>query len=161
MIEIEALYREYFHPVYVYLLQLTKNQTLAEDLTAETFLQAMKYLDQYRGEADIRVWLCQIGKNAYYSQLRRRKPLVDLDTLPDLPGTEDPVEEILNAELQEAMAIALAALEEPYHEVFLLRHYMELPFRDIGNHFGKSENWACVTYHRARKKIRKELEESQ
>jgi RNA polymerase sigma factor (sigma-70 family) len=49
-------------------------------------------------------------------------------------------------------------LEEPYSEIFKLRYYSELSFKKIGELFGKTDNWACVTYHRARKKLQKELE---
>ena len=49
-------------------------------------------------------------------------------------------------------------LKEPYKEVFSLLTFGELSFKQIGEVFGKSENWACVTYHRARKKIREEME---
>ena len=49
-------------------------------------------------------------------------------------------------------------LEEPYKEVFSLRTFGELSFKQIGLLFQKNENWACVTYHRARKKIKNKLE---
>ena len=63
------------------------------------------------------------------------------------------------AEQQEAVMglyARLHRLQEPYKEVFLLRALGELSFRQIGELFGKTENWACVTYHRARKKLQKE-----
>ena len=49
-------------------------------------------------------------------------------------------------------------IPEPYKEVFMWRVYAELSFKQIGQIFGKSENWACVTYHRARNKIKEKLE---
>ena len=51
-------------------------------------------------------------------------------------------------------------LEEPYKEVFQLRIFGELSFRDIGKIFGKSENWARITYHRAKLKLQEKMEES-
>lgn len=53
----------------------------------------------------------------------------------------------------------LHALREPYKEVFMWRVYGEKSFRDIGALFGKTENWACVTYHRAKRMIREGLED--
>ena len=53
----------------------------------------------------------------------------------------------------------LHRLEEPYREVFTLRTLGQLSFRDIGELFGKTDNWACVVYHRARAMIRKEMGE--
>ena len=52
----------------------------------------------------------------------------------------------------------LHEIPEPYKEVFMWRVYAELSFKQIGQIFGKSENWSCVTYHRARAKIKEKLE---
>ena len=54
---------------------------------------------------------------------------------------------------------ALHSVGEPYKEVFMWRVYADLSFKQIAQIFGKTENWACVTYHRARKKILEEMEE--
>ena len=51
----------------------------------------------------------------------------------------------------------LHALPEPYREVFTLRVFAELPYTQIGELFGKSENWARVTYYRAKQKIKEGL----
>ena len=53
--------------------------------------------------------------------------------------------------------LALHALEEPYREIFELRVFGELGFKDIGTIFGKTENWARVTYHRARLKLQERM----
>ena len=74
-------------------------------------------------------------------------------------GSADTPEELIGAreEARQIQAI-LHDLPEPYREVFLLRVLGELSFRDIGSLFEKGENWACVTYHRARKKIMEQME---
>lgn len=123
----------YFDDVYRYLLSLSGSESTAEELTSETFFCAMNALDRFRGECSVRVWLCQIAKNLYYSQLRREKRLAPL----------------------EDCRIA----EESREEVFMWRVYGEKSFRDIGELFGKTENWACVTYHRAKRMIREGLED--
>ena len=68
-------------------------------------------------------------------------------------------EQIMDA--QQAMAVhrVLHDLPEPYKEVFSLRVFGQLSFGDIGSLFGRTANWACVTYHRARQKIRDEMGE--
>ena len=53
---------------------------------------------------------------------------------------------------------ALHKLSEPYKEVFSLRVFGELSFREIGQIFGKTENWARVTYHRGKLKLQETLE---
>jgi RNA polymerase sigma-70 factor (ECF subfamily) len=57
--------------------------------------------------------------------------------------------------------VLLHELEEPYKEVFQLRVFGELSFRKIGQLFGKTENWARVTYHRARIKLQERMEQDE
>ena len=157
--DFEEIYRRYFGDVYRYLLRLSGSETAAEDVTSETCLRAMQALPRFRGDCDVRVWLCRIARNTYFSTRR------DPDNQPmEEPGEEragsapSPEEEALRREEGRRLRQLLHGLEEPYREVFLWRHYGDLSFREIGQLFGKSENWACVTYHRARGKLRKEWE---
>lgn len=159
--DFEDVYRRYFGDVYRYLLRLSGSETVAEGVTSETFLRAMQALPRFRGDCDVRVWLCRIARNTYFSICR------DPDNQPmEEPGEEQrdsapsPEEETLRREEGQRLRRLLHGLEEPYREVFLWRHYGGLGFREIGQLFGKSENWACVTYHRARGKLRKEWEAS-
>ena len=160
--EFEKVYRSYFGDVYRYLLHLSGNETVAEDVTSETFLRAMQALPKFRGDCELRLWLCRIARNTYFSCCR------DPDNLPaEEPGEDlsapasSPEEEVLRREEGRRLRQLLHELEEPYREVFLWRHYGGLGFREIGELFGKSGNWACVTYHRARGKLRTEWEASQ
>ena len=66
MSSIEEIYREYFQDVYLYILRLSGNEHIAEDITSDTFFKAIKSLASFRGDCDIRVWLCQIAKNSYF-----------------------------------------------------------------------------------------------
>lgn len=158
MTDIERLYRDYFHTVYLYVLGVTSDKHLAEDITAETFLMAIDAIDGFNGKCDIRVWLCQIAKNTYFSYLRKNRRTA-LNDMPEL--TPDPflVENAL-ADSDEAQRIheILHTLNEPYKEVFTLRVFCELSFGQIGKLFGKTDNWACVTYHRAKTAIKERME---
>ena len=157
MSELAEIYRTYFDDVYRYLLALSHDAQLAEELTSETFCRAMRALPGFRGACDIRVWLCQIAKNLYYSHLRREKRLVPLE---DCRIAEERHEEELEDHSEAArIQELLHGLREPYKEVFMWRVYGEKSFRDIGALFGKTENWACVTYHRAKRMIREGLED--
>lgn len=153
MTEFEKIYRVYFRDVERYLLALCKDAHLAEELTAQTFFQAMKALPTFRGECDIRTWLCALGKNAYVTHLRKHKQTVPLEEL----QAADPAPTIEERVMDKAQAMAvhkvLHSLPEPYKEVFSLRVFGQLSFADIGSLFGKNQNWACVTYHRAKQKI--------
>lgn len=158
MTEFEQIYRDYFRDVELYLLALCKDQHLAEELTAQTFFKAMVAMPKFRGECDIRIWLCTLAKNCYLSYLRKHKQTVPLDDIHS-PDPNPTVEEVVMEKTQ-AMAIhkVLHRLPEPYKEVFSLRVFGQLSFADIGEVFGKTQNWACVTYHRAKQKIKEAME---
>ena len=151
--EFEELYRENFDLVYRYALGLTRDVHAAEELTQETFFKALQAIDGFRGECGLKTWLCGIAKNKFISQQRQKKP----EPLEELPEVEAPGESPESAVLRrdESMRLhrLLHELPEPYTEVFSLRVFGQLGFREIGQLFGKTENWACVTFHRAKAKI--------
>lgn len=154
--EFEEVYRLYFRDVYRYCLALTRDEQMAEEVTQETFFKALRTIDQFDGKCRLYVWLCQIAKNTYFSIQRKKR---DRSELPeDIPSGESLEERLLTKEAAFEVHQILHRLEEPYKEVFSLRTFGELPFRQIGELFGKTESWARVTYHRARLKIKEELQ---
>lgn len=158
---IEELYRTYFDIVYRYIRSVSQDGSLAEEVTQETFFKALKKADQFRGDCDVRVWLCQIAKNTLYDHLKKQeKQLLGDEKLEKIESAGGELLEEKLAQRSQAMEIhkVLHRLSEPYKEVFSLRTFGELKFSEIGMLFGKSENWARVTYYRARVKIREELE---
>ena len=161
MKEFEEIYRLYFMDVFRYLRGLTADEHLAEELTSETFFKALKSIDSFRGECEIRVWLCQIAKNSYYTYVKKNSKVQNVDEaeLINLPDNKNNVENEVQSKLQ-AFAIqkVLHEIDEPYREVFMWRVYADLSFKEIAGIFNKNENWACVTYHRARKLIKERLE---
>lgn len=157
MTELEELYNSYFRDVYLFVYGLSKDKHVAEDITSETFLKALAAIDRFEGNCDIRVWLCQIAKNSYYSFLRKNKQTVAIDTIPHIKNKMDVEKLIFRSDQAMRLHQVLHHIPEPYKEVFTLRIFGELSFKQIATVFGKSDNWACVTYHRARKKIRDEM----
>ena len=163
MTEFEQIYQTYFKDVYLYLRRLSNNENLAEEITSETFFRAMQSLSSFRGECDIRVWLCQIAKNCYFSYMKKQQwytEMEDMDTVLEMASSED-IEAWFEKE-SDAMQIhsLLHKLPEPYKEVFMLRIFGELSFKQIAGIFQKTENWACVTFHRAKQKILEKMEEN-
>lgn len=156
----EEIYEAYFTRVYRYALRLCDGDAHgAEELTSDTFFKAMKALDGFRGECDIFSWLCGIAKNSRLSAVRGEKPSEPLDEAEGETAREAPFPEMLeDAETAMLLHERLHALEEPYKEVFTLRVFGELSFKQIAHIFGKTENWACVTYHRARNKLREKTD---
>ena len=162
MTDFERIYADYFRDVFFYVRRLAGgDDRLAEDITSETFFRALRRIDGFRGDCDIRVWLCQIAKNCYRTHLkrsRRTEPVADAERLS--PAAEAaPEDALLRGEDAGRVRALLHALPEPYKEVFLWRTLGEMSFRDIGRLFSKTENWACVTYHRARSMIQKGMED--
>lgn len=159
MTEFESVYRLYFKDVFLYTMSLSGDEQIAEDITSETFMKALKDIDSFKGNCDIRVWLCQIAKNSYFSYLRKKRKYptqeisVEQKDQFDLEHSIDSRDDAMKAHR------ILHNLKEPYKEVFTLRVFGELSFKQIASLFGKTENWACVTYHRAKKKIQARMEE--
>lgn len=155
----DQIYERYFDPVYRYALSLSGDPHTAEEITQETFFKALRSLDRFRGDSSLKSWLCAIAKNLWLSSQRKKKaqPLDDAMALPD-PAV-GPEESILRQDESMRIHRLLHTLEEPYREVFSLRVLGQLSFRDIGEIFDKSENWACVVYHRARARIKEKMEE--
>lgn len=156
----EKIYALSFSPVYKYILRLSGDPQEAEEITAETFLRAMESETRFRGEASVTTWLCAIARNLWLSRLREQRRFVDFDQLPEVSGP-DPEEQMLEKDATEGIFRVLRELQDTYREVFLLRAVAGLSFRQVGAMFGKSENWACVTYHRAKQQIKTRMEESQ
>lgn len=160
--DFKSVYETYFGDVYRYLLRMTGSESLAEELTAETFFKAMKAVDSFRGDCDVRVWLCRIAKNLYLTHLRKSRRVADADedTLSLLPDpSAGPAEQVERKAQLAALRRELHALPEPYKEVFMWRVFGELSFKEIGQMFQKTENWACVTYHRAKTMLIERTEE--
>ncbi|MBQ9957207.1 MAG: sigma-70 family RNA polymerase sigma factor [Ruminococcus sp.] len=160
MNQVEELYNNYFHDVYLYIKSLSKNDQTAEEITQETFFKAMKSVNSFRGDCDIRVWLCQIAKNLYLSWCKKNNRFSDEELSAEISDSRVSVEDSLS-DAQQTMEIhkILHKMGEPHKEVFTLRVFGELSFRQIGELFGKTESWARVTFHRAKVKIIDELEE--
>ena len=158
MTEFEKIYDQHFREVYAFILSMSRNEKLAEEITQETFFKALKAIDGFKGQCKMNVWLCQIAKNTYFTHLSKQKRLVPEEAV---ESSGDAVMEQLMENREEAMRVhkVLHSLQDPYKEVFTLRIFGELSFRDISGLFGKTESWARVTYHRARQKIQDRLEE--
>ena len=160
MVDIERVYEEHFITVYRYVLSLSRNPHIAEEVTQETFFKALKSAGSFRGDCSLSVWLCQIAKNTYLKHLEKTKRADGLKE--KLKGGvhagEGPEPALVNKETSKRIHQVLHDMDEPYKEVFSLRTFGELSFSDIAELFGKSENWARVTYFRAKAKIKEALE---
>jgi RNA polymerase sigma-70 factor (ECF subfamily) len=158
--EFERIYREHFDTVYGFLMRLCRSAPLAEELAQETFFRALRSIGKFDGRCRVDVWLCQIAKNSYYSHQRQTRHLISGPDFPaDTPDPDaDPESSLSSREDAAQIRAQLHTLPEPYKEVFMWRVLAELSFLQIGQLFGKSANWACVTFHRAKAMIQNRLE---
>ena len=157
--QFEAIYTRYHRVVYAYLMSLCRDESLAAELTQETFFKALKAIDRFDGKCPVNIWLCWIAKNALVDAARKASRTAPTEALPDPPDPDaGPAQKAETHD--EAMRVhrALHRLPDPYREVFWLRAFGELSFAQIAALFEKTESWARVTYHRARLKLKEELE---
>lgn len=149
------IYQKNATMVYKYLCGLTHDAGLAEELTQETFFQAIKGIGKFRGDCKVSVWLCQIAKNLWYKELekRNRHKTVELDdTIPSNESIEcNCLDNLQKIEIFRLMH----NLDNVTREVMYLRLAGDLQFSDIASIMGKTENWARVTYYRGKQKLMK------
>ena len=157
--EMEDIYRRHAQTVYKFLLAQCRDADLAEELTAETFYQAVRSIGRYDGSFRLSVWLCQIAKHLWYQHLRKTRrqseTLTEDITLP-VPSAEDDV--LLRAEYLDLLR-AVHTLPEPAREVLYLRLFGGLSFREISDVLGKTENWSRVTFYRAKERLKGAMEQ--
>ena len=156
-LNLEQLYNTHYMKVYSFVMTLAKKPDDAEEITQKTFFKAMTTTKPHLGNSSEFTWLCAIAKNLFLDDVRLRKRYTDEK---QDESTSDVNIERAFADEDSAFRIhqVLHNLEEPYKEVFTLRVFGELSFRKIGLLFGKTENWARVTHHRARLKIQERVD---
>lgn len=161
MEDFEKIYIQYFESVYRYVFSLCGNEAVAKEVTQEAFFKAMEHLEQFNGKCKLYVWLCQIAKNTYYTYTKKQKRHAVEENLESLEQTELNFEnELLDKETAWEVHKLLHQLREPYKEVFSLRVFGELSFSQIGELFGKTDSWARLIFYRAKKQLRRSLDEN-
>jgi RNA polymerase sigma-70 factor (ECF subfamily) len=157
MQEIEQIYNEYFETVYKYLICLTHNEELSEELTQETFYRAIKGIKNLKNECKMSTWLCQIAKNLWYNYLKKNKRIVDIkeDDLFFITDVNENTEDTIiskNSKLE--LYKKIQKLDEDVRNVIYLRITGELSFKEIATILNKTENWARVTFYRGKNKLK-------
>ena len=159
--DFDEIYRLYADGVYRYILSLCRDETLAEDILQNTMLKALDNIDSFSGSCSVKTWLCTIARNDYFNHLKKsdnKNVPLDENTC---RKSENPEEKALsNISALEILKL-VHRLDEPFCEIFTLRFYGNLKFSEIGEVFGKSENWARVNFFRAREKLARLLEKEE
>ena len=160
MQSMDEIYRSYSVPLYRYLKILTRSEDLAEELTQETFCEAIRCIDRYDGSCQMLTWLCQIAKHKWYDILKRqnRRQATDSALRNNYISAEElPAHVVERQDEAERLYCRIQALPQESREILLLRLSAELSFRQIGEITGLSENAARVKYYRIRKQLAEQL----
>lgn len=154
--ELEKMCRLHYKYVKSYALSLCLDESLAEDITQETFYNAIKKIDTFKNECKIETWLCSIAKNLFLNSKRKKQP----DSINDfsyLVGGTTPEDNVIKDENIKRILTEAVRLDTPYKEVFYMKILGDMPYTTIADVFSKTENWARVTYFRARKQIEERI----
>ena len=160
MTDFEEIYSLYFKDVYLYIRRLSGDENIAEEITADTFYKALRSIDKFRGDCDMRVWLCQIAKNSYYTYIKKNSKVDHIDeNLYELQDKSNFIDEVVKHDEARIIKEILHKVDEPYKEVFMLHIFAQVPLVENSRIFGKSESWARVTFYRAKSLIIQKLKE--
>ena len=155
MQDMKKIYEEYFETENKYLFCLTHDNDISEELTQETFYKAVQKINTYKGECKISVWLCQIAKNLWYDQCRKKKKIINIgEELFDIQAIETTESQVIENEEKILLYKKLQKLDEKTREVIYLRITGELSFKEIATILNKTENWARVTFYRGKNKLK-------
>lgn len=152
----DEIYKCYFKDVYKYILSISRNETITEEVTQETFFKAMKNMNQFNGSCKLYVWLCQIAKNTYYTRYKKEQRFVSMPE-DHILAADDIENRFFDEDTAKRLHILLHKMKEPYKEVFTLRVFGELSFAQIGELFGKSDSWARVIFYRAKSQLKEDV----
>ena len=154
-VDVEEMYQNYAKPIYCFLLSLSHSPDVAEELTAETFYQAIRCINRYDGSCSLKSWLFQISKHLWLRYCRKARQETP-QAVSDLAAESCTMEEAaIDGEEKISFYKKLSALDEPYKTVVFLRLASDLTFQEIGQILDKNGTWARVSYYRAKERLKK------
>ena len=159
MKSMDEVYDRYANTVYRYLLSLTRDPDTAEELTQETFYQAIRSSGRYDGSSSVSTWLCAIAKRVHLVYIRKHPPHEDISSAEIARASAE--DSAIENEARRELLKKLHSLKEPMREVMYLRVFGGLSFREIGEILGRTENWARVTFFRGKESLRKDIEKDE
>ncbi len=167
----DALYRDHVDLMYRFATRLCGETEAAKDLVQETFLNAYRGYNAFRGDAQVSTWLYAIASRACMRMRRKRKgePDRELSLEEFIPTSEgefrlqipveglSPEEALQNKQLRQALDDAIARLPKKYRMVLILRDMEGLSAKEVGSIVGLNERAVKSRLHRARLFVRREL----
>jgi RNA polymerase sigma factor (sigma-70 family) len=154
--EIEQLYNEYKLDVYNYLLWLTRDSSLSEDLLQETFVKAITSINRFKGDSSLRTWLFSISRHLWLQNIRKKKIYINIDSIPELPFFDDIDQRIIDNEAMARLNELMAQRDNRSQDIVRMRS-QGYSYAEISETLGVSESTARVIDFRIKKWLKDEL----
>lgn len=158
MREIEELYLLYKDDIYRYLLYLTQDPDLSDDLLSETFVNAISSIKGFKGKSSIKTWLFSIAKNQWFQRLRKKKIALSYNDLLEVYLSDSLEDRLIEREKLERIKALLKEKSIQVQRVVKMR-IEGYSFAEIAEELNISESSARVIDFRAKKWIKSILEE--
>jgi len=156
--QLALLFERHHAGLFRYLMQLSRNRALSEDLTQEVFIRVLKYAGTYDPELPFSVWIYRMGRNAFYDSLRTRssEPM-SAETLE--VRSREPMPEEAFAQKQDRMFLgeALQNLSDEKREVLVLSRFHDLRYQEIAEIMKCEVGTVKVRVYRALRELREKF----
>lgn len=158
IVEFTLIYNRYKSGVFYYIYKMINDKMHSEDIVQNVFLKFYQNLEVIREKNSITAWLYTTARNEIYEFLRRkkRKPFFETDLTEMNAGTDIPLEYEFK-ELKTIIAAELAVMPEEQREVYLLKEYSELSYREMSEILGIEEGLVKSRLFKVRQKLIKRL----
>lgn len=158
MKNIEEIYMKYANLIKNYIFFITQDEDLSEEIMQETFVVAIKQINNFRGDCKISTWLCSIAKKILYKKTKKIKKnsTVPIDEL-EITDNKNIEDDYIKKDNKFKLYQAIQSLDADTKEVIYLRLTGDLSFKEIGKILNKSENWARTTFFRGKQKLSEKL----
>ena len=152
-----SLYDEYIQKIYNFIYYKTHHKETAEDITSQTFFQALNHIDQCDPNQHFSSWLYRIARNAVTDHYRALQPSVAIEDVWDLADTSDVAHTVDTTQALESIAVFMKGLPSVQRDVLMLRFWQDMSFAEIAEIIGKSEDNCKVICSRALTQLRKTM----
>lgn len=156
MEDFDSIYCRYYQDVYKFILSLSGDPSVTEDIVQETFIKALKNIGSLKDFNKIKPWLYKIAKNTYLTYISRNVKYISFDEI-EVASSDNEESIFVNKETAKTVRKLLHKMKEPYKEVFYLRVFADLSFSEIAEIFEKEEAWARQVFHRSKLMIRRDF----
>lgn len=155
----EALICQHYKSIYRFMVHLTANTNLAEDLTQETFVAAWANVHKFKGRASPKTWLLRIAYHKFIDSQRAAKHNTTLISnlkkdIPDAAQTPNPLYQLLADEHSYLLAEAIRRLQPPEYLLIVLHYFQDLSFREMAQVLAEPVGTTKWRTNRTLKKLR-------